>query len=96
LRDFSGLLVFLALFSYPIWHGVRAKTSTGEPELKMPAGEKKCVAPREYMRAAHMDLLMRWRDGAVREQGRRYVSEDLSAFWPAPHVIILLYEGRRP
>jgi hypothetical protein len=71
---FSGLIAFLVLLSYPMWHGIAAKTSTKEPEIKLPAGQKECVAPVAYMRAAHMDLLVQWRDGAVRDHRLRYTA----------------------
>jgi hypothetical protein len=69
---FCGLIVFLLLLFYPVWHGMAAKTSTAEPDVNPPAGQKECVAPVAYMRAAHMDLLIRWRDGSVREHRRQY------------------------
>lgn len=69
---FAGLIVFVALFTYPVWHGIAAKTSTKEPDVKLPVAEKQCVAPVEYMRMAHMDLLIDWRQGAVRDHELRY------------------------
>jgi len=71
---YAGLLVFLVLFTYPVWHGVAAKSSNAEPDLKLPATEKECVAPREYMRTSHMDLLISWRDGKVRDHQLTYRS----------------------
>jgi [DsrC]-trisulfide reductase subunit J len=73
---YFGLFLFLALATFPVWHGVAAQTSTREPEVKTAAGEKSCVAPRAYMRQAHMELLMRWRDARVRGQERRYTAYD--------------------
>jgi hypothetical protein len=73
---FCGLFLFLALFTYPVWHGIAAHTSTREPELKLPANQTSCVAPLSYMRTAHMQLLIQWRDGAVREHHLRYTAYD--------------------
>ena len=73
---YCGLLLFVALVTFPVWQGVAAQTSTREPEVKAVAGEKSCVAPREYMRQAHMELLMSWRDAKVRGQERRYTAYD--------------------
>jgi len=73
---FSGLFLFMALVTFPIWQGISAKTSTQGPELKLPANRTACVAPLSTMRAAHMKLLIGWRDGAVREHRLRYTSYD--------------------
>lgn len=72
----SGLLLFLALFTFPVWRGIAAQSSARGPEVKKAGGEKSCVAPRDYMRAAHMELLMEWRDAKVREEQRRYTAYD--------------------
>ncbi|RPJ22882.1 MAG: hypothetical protein EHM35_17820 [Planctomycetaceae bacterium] len=71
-----GLLLFLVLVTFPMWQGIAAKSSTRGPDIKAAAGQKSCVAPTSYMRVAHMDLLMDWRDGKVREQQRRYTAFD--------------------
>src|ERR1035441_8079500 len=66
---FSGLFLFMAGATFPMWQGIAAKTSTPGPDLQLPTNQKACVAPRSYMRAAHMQLLINWREGAVREHG---------------------------
>jgi hypothetical protein len=71
---FAGLFVFVAIFAFPIWKGIAARTSTQEPELQLPAGQKTCVAPISYMRSAHMQLLIDWRDGKVREHRLHYTA----------------------
>ena len=71
-----GLLLFMSLVTFPVWQGIAVHSSTGEPEVKRPAGEKSCVAPRDYMRKAHVELLMNWRDAKVREHQRRYTAYD--------------------
>jgi len=73
---FSGLFLFVALGTFPIWRGIAVQSSTNEPEVKQSVGQKSCVAPRSYMRVAHMDLLLGWRDGKVREQRRKYTAYD--------------------
>lgn len=72
---FAGLFLFVALFTFPIWKGIAAGTSTREPELQLPDG-KTCVAPTSYMRSAHMQLLIDWRDGEVREHRLHYTAYD--------------------
>ena len=73
---YTGLLLFVALVTFPLWQGLAARGSTKGPELKLPAGRKNCVAPIPYMREAHMDLLMKWRDAKVRGQMRRFTAND--------------------
>jgi hypothetical protein len=72
---YAGLILFVALVTYPVWNGVAAHTSAKAPELRKPEG-KTCVAPREYMRAAHMELLIKMREGAVREHQLNYRAYD--------------------
>jgi len=73
---FAGLLLFTALVTYPVWHGLAARSSTAGPELRKVPGQASCVAPRETMRRSHMALLMAWRDGKVRRQQRQYAAAD--------------------
>jgi hypothetical protein len=73
---FCGLFLFVAVVTFPVWQGVAAQSSTRRPDLKAVAGEKNCVAPRDYMRAAHMQLLIDWRDAKVRDQKRQYTAFD--------------------
>ncbi|MFH1726528.1 MAG: sulfate reduction electron transfer complex DsrMKJOP subunit DsrJ [Elusimicrobiota bacterium] len=72
----AGLLVFLALVSFPFWYNAASGKGAYKPEPKLPVGEKRCVAPREYMKSFHMDLLNTWRDEVVREGKREYVAHD--------------------
>ena len=68
-----GVLVFLVLFSAPFWLNI-GSGSYKRPEIALPVTEKECVEPREYMAAEHMQLLDTWRDMALREEKRTYVS----------------------
>ena len=70
---FLGLAVFVTFFTIPIWRqtpGVRI----APPNLKLPAGEKECVAPKAFMRTSHMELLTDWRDDAVRDGQREFIA----------------------
>jgi hypothetical protein len=69
-----GLFLFVALFTYPMWHAMAAKTRAAGPDIKLPQQAKTCVAPVSYMRVAHMKLLVDWREGAVREGRLTYAS----------------------
>lgn len=72
----AGLAVFLVLITFPVWYNVAAGTSAKGPELKLPTAEKQCVAPKETMRAAHMEMLVGWRDLVVRRSDRTYRAWD--------------------
>lgn len=72
----GGLIVFLGVITFPAWYNLAAKTPSRPPELKLPAQEKNCVAPLEYMRTSHMDLLMDWREQVVRRNIRTFKAFD--------------------
>jgi len=72
----GGLVIFLCLITFPVWYNVAAGTTSKAPDLKLPAQEKNCVAPVEYMRKSHMDLLMDWREQAVRQNIRTFKAFD--------------------
>ena len=68
-----GIVVFLILFTAPFWMNFGAPTYE-RPTLALPLTEKECVEPREYMAAEHMQMLDTWRDMALRQEKREYVS----------------------
>ncbi len=72
---FAGLAVFVAAFTAPFWHA-HAWASARQPDLVLPANQKECVAPASTMRAAHMRMLLNWREDVVRRGDRRYVAFD--------------------
>lgn len=69
-----GILVFLVIFTFPVWNA-RLKAAP-VPEVQLPKDQKQCVASKEYMRSAHMQLLDDWRDSVVRSGNRIYVATD--------------------
>lgn len=71
-----GLIIFIGLFTSPIWYDFASGESSKKPNIVLPVNEdmKECVASTEYMRASHMDLLNEWRDEVVREGNRIYTS----------------------
>ncbi|MDD2967061.1 MAG: sulfate reduction electron transfer complex DsrMKJOP subunit DsrJ [Desulfovibrionaceae bacterium] len=69
----AGIIIFVALFTTPFWTGIMSG-SYQRPAVQLPANEKECVEPVEYMRAEHMQLLNDWRDQALRNEARVYVS----------------------
>ncbi len=68
-----GIIIFVAVFSSPFWLGWIGQnyTKTG---VVNPVAEKNCIENTEFMRAQHMRLLDEWRDQALREGNRVYVS----------------------
>ena len=73
---YAGLLFFLGLISYPVWHSLTVKANTRPPDLVLPKNAKDCVAPVEYMRTSHMKLLLDWRDKVVRQDELKYTAPD--------------------
>jgi hypothetical protein len=70
----AGLVVFVGLFTFPIWHARAGKPSPAAPDIKLPAQEKQCVAPAAYMRELHMELLDDWRETVVRDNQRQFTA----------------------
>ena len=74
-RIVLGLLLFLALATFPIWYNLGSGES--QPiELRLPTGEKECVADATLMRTDHMQMLVDWRDEVVRSNDRIFVAEN--------------------
>lgn len=71
-----GLVIFLALMTFPFWYNVAMGKAGYRVELQKPAGADKCIESTEYMRAMHMNLLNQWRDWYVRDNDRFYKTGD--------------------
>ena len=69
-----GLIIFLALMTFPIWYNAGDAGTIPKPEK--PADAQKCVRPTDYMRTNHMQLLNRWRDEVLREGKREMIEVD--------------------
>lgn len=74
-----GIIVFVLVVTFPVWYAL-GKTSNppdNDAELNLLREEgKMCIEDREYMRAQHMNLLDEWRNAAVRDGQRTYISVD--------------------
>ena len=78
-----GIIVFAGLFTAPFWINMLS-SSHEEVKVVLPTepvtffGEERsqCVEPKEWMAANHMELLLEWRDQALREGKRIYVASD--------------------
>ena len=68
----AGLLLFVGVFTFPVWHGLAKRTPPDAPAIKLPVNQKQCVAPVAYMRDSHMQLLIDWREEVVRDDQRQF------------------------
>lgn len=68
----AGLIIFLGLITLPIWYHAVSGNVSKPPDLEIITKEKQCVAPAEYMKVFHMDMLNQWRDEVVRKENRVY------------------------
>ena len=72
-----GLIIFLALLSFPFVYNMGKDIKVPIPELTDKAKEAKhCVESKEYMRGNHMQLLDDWRDAVVRDGKKIYVAKN--------------------
>ncbi len=72
----TGLVLFLAALTFPIWYDAATTAWAAKPDLVVGTQEKKCLLPTEEMRASHMQLLESWRDQVVREGKTTYMAPD--------------------
>ncbi len=71
----AGLALFVVAVTAPFWSVHKAaKDLSKVPDLRLPANQKECVAPAGNMRAAHMQMLVNWREDVVRRGDRKYVA----------------------
>ena len=68
-----GIILFVVLFTSPFWLNV-GSSEYKRPEIALPQTEKECIEARDFMAAEHMQMLDTWRDMALREEKREYVS----------------------
>lgn len=85
-----GIFIFFVLAAFPFLYNMAGKAAAKKPEPKVdtPAilewektyGKKECVESKEFMRAEHMQLLNDWRDSALRDDKRTYLSSNGKSF----------------
>jgi len=79
-----GLIIFFFLVTLPFFLNIGKVNA--KPDLKIDTpeiqklAEKKCIEPKAFMRAEHMQLLNDWRDFAVRNGQRLYVNSEGKQF----------------
>lgn len=69
-----GLVIFVALATFPIWYNSGNAGQLPQPEKAQ--GATQCVADTNEMRQSHMVLLNQWRDEVLREGKREQVMVD--------------------
>jgi len=68
-----GLIIFVAIVTFPFWYNLGKASSAPEPKLSEKAKvAKECVVPKEIMKQEHMQILDLWRDTVVRDANRVY------------------------
>lgn len=76
----TGLAIFAAAVTLPFWYNAAVGSAAEPPVLNFDTPAIKalkapeCVEPAAFMRTNHMDLLVDWRDQAVRHGNRTYTS----------------------
>ena len=80
-----GLVIFLGLFTFPLWYNVLLKAGKAAPAPELVLTEKakaakECVMPTEYMKAKHMQVLDLWRLTVVRDADREFVNPEGKTF----------------
>ena len=79
-KIYAGLVVFLGLISYPVWHRSAPGATADRPDIVIKTrnapGKHMCVMPVEYMRSSHVLLLKEWRETVVRTGDRNFMSPD--------------------
>lgn len=69
-----GLVVFIGVVTFPLWYRQASGEALRAPDPKIVTDAKECVAPTDYMRESHLDMLNQWRDLVVRDGMRIYVA----------------------
>jgi hypothetical protein len=81
-----GLLVFVALATFPFFLRGEKATAIPEPKvdtayiLSLPEAERKCVESKDYMKREHMKVLDEWRDWVVRDGTGTYTNAEGKQF----------------
>ncbi len=73
---YGGVVVFLGLMTAPFSYNLARGGTARAPDVKLPAQEKRCVAPADYMKTSHMKLLLSWRDEVVRKDMSTFTAFD--------------------
>lgn len=74
----ASLIIFVAFLTFPFFSNM-GKANAGPENLQASLSQlqlagKQCVEPADYMRANHMQLLIKWRNSAVRDGNTVYIN----------------------
>jgi len=70
-----GLIIFIALITFPFWYNMGKAAQAPDPKLSAKAqAAKECVLPKVEMKSGHMKILNDWRTSVVRDGLRVYKS----------------------
>ncbi|HBP65652.1 MAG TPA: menaquinol oxidoreductase [Desulfosporosinus sp.] len=80
----ASLIIFVAFLTLPFLVNM-GKANAGPENLKASISQlqqagKQCVEPADYMRANHMQLLVKWRNSDVREGNTVYINSQGKSF----------------
>jgi len=80
----ASLIIFVAFLTLPFLVNM-GKANAGPENLKASISQlqqagKQCVEPADYMRANHMQLLIKWRNSDVREGNTVYINSQGKSF----------------
>lgn len=70
----AGLLIFVAAVTFPFWYNAGKASEMPAPVINPALKAAGCVEPADWMRKNHMDLLVDWRNMAVRDGHRTYTN----------------------
>ncbi len=77
----AGLVIFVILFTFPVWYGAFAKVEEPKPVLSETAKKAGyCVRPKALMKKEHMEILDGWRNSVVRDAYRMYTNQEGKEF----------------
>jgi len=75
-----GLILFLGLVTYPLWHNAASGKTGYVPKPKIAADKKECVEPKNYIRINHKNLLDDWKESVVRKGATTYLASNKKTY----------------
>ena len=75
-----GLILFLAIVTYPAWHNAMNGKTGYIPAPKAPPDKKECIEPKPVIRVVHKDLLADWKESVVRKGMRTYLAGNMKTY----------------
>ncbi|HEY8909036.1 MAG TPA: sulfate reduction electron transfer complex DsrMKJOP subunit DsrJ [Desulfosporosinus sp.] len=84
-RIIASLIIFVAFLSFPFFSNMGKVNASPDKAFaanlsQLQQAGKQCVEPASYMRANHMQLLLKWRASDVREGKTIYVNSQGKSF----------------